>query len=321
MTRTSKICAALFPVVLFGALLYAETPAMPDVPADVRDNYVMTPNGYFHPSCVREVKKGETLMADRHAIQHVDGSIEILPVCPYPHYDARGEIVTNGALPPTISHAWIEYASTTTSTAFGELSANWVVPPAPTSHDGQLIYLFTGMEDYSDTYTILQPVLQWGNNGYFGGNFWEIASWNCCPSGYTFFSGNLGVNPGDEIQGIIEEKCSRLGDCGTGIYYVETIDVNLNQGPTLQGVALGQTFNWAFAGALEVYRIAQCSDYPPNGGTNFFNEALYETYVLDTKKIQIANPGWSYFNVSSGLTPQCNYGGKVDSATEVSLDY
>ena len=31
--------------------------------------------------------------------------------------------------------------------------------------------------------------------------------------------------------------------------------------------SFGQTFNWAFGGVLEVYNIAQCSDYPnnPNG--------------------------------------------------------
>ena len=30
--------------------------------------------------------------------------------------------------------------------------------------------------------------------------------------------------------------------------------------------SFGQTFNWAFGGVLEVYNVAQCSDYPPSIG-------------------------------------------------------
>jgi hypothetical protein len=77
----------------------------------------------------------------------------------------------------------------------------------------------------------------------------------------------------------------------------------------------GQTFNWAFAGALEVYNVVQCSDYPSNGFLTFSDVALY-----DNKFDQISNPGWSITNWASGLTPQCGYGGQV-AATQVTLDY
>jgi uncharacterized repeat protein (TIGR03803 family) len=77
----------------------------------------------------------------------------------------------------------------------------------------------------------------------------------------------------------------------------------------------GQTFNWAFAGALEVYNLVQCSDYPPNGALTFSDVALYD-YNFD----RISNPGWSITNDASGLTPQCGYGGQV-AATQATLDY
>lgn len=144
------------------------TPAGPNRPAGVPENYVITPNGYFHPSCVIEVKEKETLRADGQ-IQRVDGSIENVQACGYPHYTARGEMLigaqphgeagTGATPPPTITHSWIESESTTTSSSFGELTANWVVPPAPTSSDGQTIYLFPGMEDSNDVISIIQPVL------------------------------------------------------------------------------------------------------------------------------------------------------------------
>lgn len=68
----------------------------------------------------------------------------------------------------------------------------------------------------------------------------------------------------------------------------------------------GQTFNWAFAGALEVYNITQCGDYPSNGSISFDNLGLY-----NDKFVKIANPAWKVTNLSSGLTPQCGYGGSL----------
>lgn len=68
----------------------------------------------------------------------------------------------------------------------------------------------------------------------------------------------------------------------------------------------GQTFNWAFAGALEVYNVAQCSNYPAGGSFAFYDLELYnDSFVL------YSNPGWSFTNASSGLTPQCGYGASV----------
>ncbi len=71
----------------------------------------------------------------------------------------------------------------------------------------------------------------------------------------------------------------------------------------------------AQGGALEVYSIVQCSDYPPNGSTAFSSLALYD---YNFKKF--ASPGWVFFNYSSGLTPQCSYNGKMATKT-VTLDY
>jgi len=315
MRPTSKVSrTAVFAVVFFGALLHAQVPAGPNRPSEVPDNYVITPNGYFHPSCVRELKKGETLLADRHAIQHVDGSIEIVPACQYPHYTAHGEIIT-GAEPPTVS-GWVEYASTTTSASFGELAANWVVPPAPASNDSQIVYFFPGMEDTNDIISILQPVLQYGANGSFGGNYWVIASWNCCVSGTTYHSSPINVNPGDLLLGTIRSTCSP-GVLSCATWNITTEDETLGKSTTLNNSSAdGQTFNWAFAGALEVYYVVQCSDYPPNGAINYYGLALYD-YNFN----QISSPGWSITNLSSGFTPQCNYGGQVDTSTQVTLDY
>jgi hypothetical protein len=198
-------------VVLFLAGLtsaYALPPAGPNRPAGVPENYVITPAGYFHPSCVQRLGKGDVLNRDEKTIARANGRIDSAPVCRYAHFRPNGEKVNaddHGIKPPTISHAWVEYASTTTSTSFGELGADWNVPAAPTANNGQTIYLFPGMEDYNDVVTIIQPVLGW--NSDFA-SAWGIASWNCCVSGTVYEATPTRVNVGDKIAGYMWDNCA-----------------------------------------------------------------------------------------------------------------
>jgi hypothetical protein len=290
-------------------------PAGPKRPVTVPEDYVITPFGYFHPTCVKQLDDGDVLLQDDKAIQHVDGSFDSMSVCAYPHFDVRGEVFAADAAavePPSISYGWIESASGTTTSSYGELTANWKVPPAPTANNGQTVYFFPGMEDYKDVVTILQPVLGW--NSDFSAA-WGIASWNCCVTGTVYESSSVSVKAGDMIHGTIKNTCN-AGRLSCSSWNITTQDVTTGKSTTLsKSSSQGQTFNWAFAGALEVYSIDQCSDYPPNGSLVFSNLALYN----DSFKI-ISNPGWSVTNSASGLTPQCNYGGK-ETATQATLTY
>jgi hypothetical protein len=257
------------------------------------------------------------LRPDEGAVQHADGSFDSMTVCGYPHYDAKGEAVPSTkeqGRPPSINYSWIEAYSATTSSSFGELVAVWDVPPAPTSNDGQTLYFFPGMEDYNDVIGIIQPVLGW--NADFS-DAWGIASWNYVQSGYgiTYESPAKRVNSNDEIQGTIQSTCSP-GTLTCGSWNIATKDVISGQSTTLsQSSNNGQTFNWAFAGVAEVYSVAQCSDYPPNGSISFDGLALY-----DNNFNQISSPSWSFDNYYSGLTPQCDYGGQL-GLTIATLDY
>jgi hypothetical protein len=151
--------------------------------------------------------------------------------------------------------------------------------------------------------SIIQPVLGWNGNGLAN---WSIASWNCCPSGTTNEATPTSVNPGDHLEGYTYSTCSSgTKTCPT--WDVVAVDEQNGHFSQLIGTPNeGQTFNWAFGGVLEVYNIAQCGDYPPPdyaGGIGFHNQS-----VLNDKYVQIT-PAWTITNWSSGLTPQCNYGG------------
>jgi hypothetical protein len=144
---------------------------------------------------------------------------------------------------------------------------------------------------------------------------WTIASWNCCPSGTANYSKPVQVNIGDTINGTIKSTCAPGVESCTK-WDIGTQDATTNKSTTLGNTpSEGQTFNWAQSGALEVYEIVKCSDYPPNGATTFSKVALY-----DYNLTRIANPGWSITDYYSGLSPQCNYAGKT-TANSVTLDY
>jgi hypothetical protein len=176
---------SLFLAFLSSTMAYAQAPAGPNRPAAVPEGYVITPFGYFDPSCVQHIKEGETLLGDAR-IRHADGTEDAnVHFCNYPSYTAKGEVITEGSTkekPPTISWSWIVSSEATTSTSYGEIVATWLVPPSPTSHDGQTVYLFPGLMDNADQVSIIQPVLGWGGDY---ATSWGIASWNCCPSTVT----------------------------------------------------------------------------------------------------------------------------------------
>jgi len=307
------------------------TPAGPERPAAVPADYVITPFGYFHPSCVMHLGNGDEVRKDENAIRHSDGTYDGIQACGYAHYEANGEAVTGaqrGPQQPTIGHAWVEAAATKTSTSFGYLYAYWSVPPAPSKNDGQVVFLFPGMEDYKDfpvktgeKVSIIQPVLGW-NSDYHSA--WGIASWNCCVSGTVFEAPPVRVNSGDTIFGYMFDTCSP-GTLSCPTWDVVALDLASGKFSQLVNTSsFGQTFNWAFAGVLEVYNIVQCGDYPSNGSIAFYNLGLY-----DYRFVKIASPSWSVLNAAelakdkgepfSGLTPQCGYGGSVPQ--QVTLTY
>ena len=135
----------------------------------------------------------------------------------------------------------------------------------------------------------------------------------------------MSASPNDKIKGRIRDTCS------AGTLTCPTWRVR--PPPDISGKSITQeisgntekTFDWAFAGVLEVHNLNQCSDLPPNGQLTFSDVALYG-YNFD----QISDPNWSTY-IYPGLTPPCGYGIQINpnkskqsdhsSSTSVTLDY
>ena len=311
MTRLLKSISL---TALLAGLAAAQVPTAGKRPASVPADFIVTPFGYYHPTCVNHLAKGDVLMQDEATIQHVNGTYENIQQCAYPHFDADGAKEVGDVKPagngesesPSIGHAWIEYASIHDTANYGQIYAEWDVPPSPASNDGQTLFFFNGLEQYSGDITIIQPVLGW-NSDY--SSAWGIAAWNCCKNGTVQEASPARVNPGDHLEGYVFNNC-KAGTTKCGSWDIVIVDEeNGNFSQLLKSSNFGQTFNWAFGAVLEVYNVAKCGDYPGaeisgyKGGLSFYNES-----VLDDNFVSIT-PAWTVTNLSSGLSPQCNYGG------------
>lgn len=156
MSHTQKMLVGVIAVgiIMFVASAFGQSGtnalSMPrSHPGNVPTEYVATPFGYFHPSCVQRLPKGEGLLRNGR-VQHPDGRLEEnAATCNYMHYTPNGMPVVKGAsLPPNSLAApevngWIESASITSSSesrSYGALVATWTVPPHPIANDGQVLF-------------------------------------------------------------------------------------------------------------------------------------------------------------------------------------
>ena len=318
----SRLLKSIAFTLLVAGLTIAQAPAGSRRPAAVPADFVITPFGYFHPSCVNHLAKGDVLHTDEKSIQHANGTSTKIPECAYPHYTSDGEAITGdepAENPPSIGHSHVETVTATTTTAYGAMDETFIVPPPPVDDDGQTLFFYFGLQDINDVVTVLQPVVGW--NADFG-SAWGMASWNCCVNGATNESSPLQVNSGDEIIGQIENTCGppphAKEACPTwNVFAIDNtlealLDTSYATGLTATS-SYGQTFNWAFSAVMEVYNIARCQDYPASSRLSF-----YELYLYNYKFAVINSPKWTT-TVASGLSPVCGYGG--GPRTQITLDF
>lgn len=270
------------------------------MPAD----YVITPHGLMHRSCVRQVQPGERV----HALGHIlraDGTREELRRCEHPRLDSR----TFSPVPSGSSaiNGWVEYAMAQTTTPLGYLTTTWPVPAAP-SAGGAVIFFFPGAEP-SDGSTVLQPVLQYGVSSAGGGNYWAAASWYCCPSGWSHYSPLINVSTGDTIAGTMSSTCSG----GTCDWTITTTDQTTGQTSTLPAAGVTTPFIYNYGAVLEAHLLTNCNQYPATGTTTFSN------LVLKDQNGNPIAPNWqgSVMNVQ----PRCSYKVTNSGATSVTITY
>ena len=145
-------------------------------------DYVLTPQGLVHKSRVHQAKSEDEA-----------GTPEPAPNRFTPSNSVMRALSPNG---------WKASATFAAYLPLGKMSVKFKVPEAP-SVGGAVIFLFPGAQN-AQMRTILQPVLQWGNNGEFGGEYWTIACWHVSTKAHWYHSTPETVNTGDVVTGTVE---------------------------------------------------------------------------------------------------------------------
>lgn len=257
------------------------------------EEYVDTPMGRLHRTCVHEIASDEEAPPQKP--------------CRYkPKFRGHfGERRGRGSeeFVPTVN-GWVEnsfvYAGGT-SPWFTILNARWVVPSNPSSTSNQTIFYFPGLENTVGTLSIIQPVLQWGVAGSpaFGGNSWTIASWYVDATGVAMHSTPKTVSPGTIIDGQMSgTKCTASGSCTWRITTGARIGGVVNGiSTTLTPTTSNKVYNYAVPAALEAYNITACNRYSATHSVTF-GAGL-------TTGPQGSYGAWS--GIVNPVTPSCNY--------------
>jgi hypothetical protein len=244
---------------------------------DDSSGMVLTPGGFRQKGLVHHIPAGNTIDGSTgHVIEHDSagkvvndhGPVEErtggLPLMP-------GNVVVPKDQRAPLGSGWITYADWTNNTG-NPLSlyvATWYVPPAPTTNDGQTVFLFNGIQNSTMIY---QPVLQWGPSAAGGGAYWAVASWYADgQGGIALHSGLTPVSPGQKLIGVM----ALTGQSGTLFsYQCQFIGIPNSILP----ITNVQQLTWLVI-TLEAYGITQKSDYPNVTDTTFTNIIVQTGYT------------------------------------------
>jgi MYXO-CTERM domain-containing protein len=297
----------------------AKTP--PGVPA----SYVITPNGFFHPSCVVTVAPDERLDPDLVIRTLAGVPRATVPPCAYPRFDFQGRTVssrepanpapTMGAPPaPQLKPAgaaWDGYPvlySYTGSSWGSYLSDTWIVPPPPTTvASGEVVFLWNAVQTSN---SLLQPVLGFNDDGV--NMEWQISSWNCCTSGISGQTGGTAVNPGDVIQGTVTgANC----DDSTGVcqnWTITATDLTSGQSEVLNTTSPNGTPQNIDPGVLETYGVTSCDMFPPTGEVAFYDHTLND---VNGSPVSLTYDLITLVDPDPSLPTDCGYTGTASGST------
>lgn len=305
----------LFLTVIVGC---SESPSQPENPSPdlslesgpaIPKNYVITPNGLYHRSCVHQIEDGAQVGKDR-VVRRRNGTHYPISKCAYPKYPVQTRPLSRSGMSiisPT-NGGWIEslLALSSFPGTFRKLTANWNVPPNPVGYysSGMVYFTFPGLDNGT---FIIQPVLQYGNNGSYGGNWWTIASWHCDDGDDCVHSTpQTAVAAGNALNGLVEATNCSGGTCtwtittkvvSTGVQSVLTLTDNDN-------------YNEAVGGAVEVQGINDCYAYPHEG-------VVFSSIAVYNQNNSQVTPSWSQ-QLQTGATPFCDFS-VSNTSTSVNL--
>jgi len=283
-----------------------------------QDDLVLTPGGWRPKSKALHIEEGHHVLAEdgklkkvhtasKTVVQELDdvkktsGEKPNMPSNVSVPDEKKVKSKTKNEIIPSYGEGWITYAewNNTSGNPINYFTTEWVVPPAPTTYNGQTIFIFNGMQS-SDH--ILQPVLQYGPSAAGGGNYWSIVNWYVSSSGAALYSSLVQVDPGQSLQGVMTLTDQSGGLCSyTSSFPDFFIDLQVYDVEEL-------TYVYE---SLEAYEITTPSDYPAGKvsmtGIRIFIGGL------------AATPSWYPVNMVTDCNQMCNVVSNASSGGQVDL--
>jgi hypothetical protein len=158
---------------------------------------------------------------------------------------------------------WITYATCKGDQPITVLESTWQVPQPPVQNNGQLLFIFNGLQNASAS-QIIQPILQWGVDPSWGGG----PSWYAMPLFVNADAGDVlvpsagltPVAPGANLTGYV-----RMVGQAAGSFTYECGFVGVPQPPlSVQTDMMVEAVE-----VLEAYGIVQAANYPAQAVTTF----------------------------------------------------
>ena len=310
MKMQNRLLTAVFAaaILIFSACKKVRETSRPTPVAGDSTNpnaLVATPVGLIHRSHIHLIENGYALMrkdghmykverASRNIIEDY-GKIDSVTSTSTITATANANKSTEGSsrrpLPGYEATTWVTDAElqNTSAGSITSFSTNWVVPNIPASNDNQVLYIWDGLENSTQS-DVIQPVLQWGNGAVAntsGG--WLIANFYVWgpSSDQAAISSSVFVSPGTILEGTI----TYTGQQSDGSYNYTSSFTDLSSGqpfdnsltviggeqygpvvsPSVPESVLAFEALEAYTDANDVitYGVTQPSDYP-----------AYQNYVM-----------------------------------------
>merc|ERR1719295_1829475 len=226
---------------------------------EVPEGMVATPHGIRPSQCVHQVKSND------HKLHHEAGGVrveyptlgieEFYPELPECVENVRQLQADAAAQNVSDNGGWEIYGGWTSPSLVGNFSVTYHLPSEdPTSNGGQILYYFIGFQPNDDpnNITIIQPVVAYCPSGcgwsYSPG--WSMASWNCCPSGETWYGKGVKLETGATVEAYTYST-------GSDAYVYEAYK---GEASVLNIASDYRRFNWACVTG-EFYDYSGCKDF------------------------------------------------------------
>jgi len=282
---------------MFSYILFIVVYICTYVTTSTKNDVVLTPFGWWPHSCVHGVESGSEIVNEqdyflvKHPLNNVVAKIDrcdINTIKQAQHNNNGNENVN-----AIDGDGWQVYVKQDVGSTVSALLGDWIVPANP-SKSGQTLFTFTGLQNIdwvppnpppTESFDIIQPVLQYGVSDAGGGSYWSIASWYVTLGRDVVYSKLQKVDAGDRLFG----NMTKTGD---DTWFINAVDLTSKVSSYIsvtKSVLTSQP--WIYV-TLEVYDVFACEQYPEIGSQlPYTNLVLYEDGQIVSAQWQVGTDG------------------------------